>query len=147
MAPLNIPTTIAGVTLNTTGVRVPAFIVSPYVQAGSVFTGPLDHTSLLQLLDDRFLKGEGYSDAVNKRQADFNRILNALGNSARQAPAPQMTQPVTHTPTTQVAPVAPKTANAQAFDVAARRMAAHHPEMLAQPGWEKLNQYLASPRP
>ncbi len=106
--PLNVLTTIAGVTLNTTGVRVPAFIVPPYAQAGSVFTGPLDHTSLLQLLDDKFLKGDGYSDAVNKRPANFNRILNALENPARQELAPQMIRPTTYTMGTQVAPVAPK---------------------------------------
>jgi phospholipase C len=142
--PLPIPTTIAGVTLDTTGIRVPAFLVSPYVQAGSVFTGPLDHTSMLQLLDDRFLKGEGYSLAVNARQTNFNRILNALSNPVRTGPAPQFAPPSSPPPPPVAVTSAPDTANAHAFHLAARKMAADHPEMLARPGWERMNQYLAT---
>ncbi len=146
--PLLVPTTIAGVTLNTTGVRVPAFLVSPYVRPRSVFTGALDHTSILQLLDDRFLKGEGYSSAVNKRQTYFNRILNALNNPARLGDAPQLTQPMAAPgPLSSATPSAPKTPNAQAFDRAARKMATDHPQLLNQPGWERLQQYLAKPKP
>lgn len=145
--PLPIPTTIAGVTLGTTGVRVPAFLVSPYVQAGLAFTGPLDHTSLLQLLDDRFLKGQGYSVAVNKRQANFNRILNALNNPPRLGPPVQLTKSTGPKSPPQAVPTAPHTANAQAFDAAARKMASNHPELIGQPGWERMNQYLALPRP
>src|ERR1700742_5226232 len=90
VTPPNIPVTINGVAIKTTGVRVPAFVVSPYVKPGSVFTGPLDHTSLLQLLDDRFTKGEGYSDAVNQRQKYLNRILNALTAAPAISAPPQM---------------------------------------------------------
>lgn len=146
--PLPIPTTIAGITLNTTGVRVPAFLISPYVQAGKVFTGALDHTSMLQLLDDRFLTGEGYSAAVNSRQNHFNPILNALNNSARAGAPPLLARParVAIAPG-QTIPTAPKTANAQAFQQAAHKMAADHPELIAQPGWEKLQQYLVQNSP
>jgi len=42
-------------------------------------------------------------------------------------------------------PSAPHTANAQAFQQAVRKMAADHPELISQPGWEKLRQYLAAP--
>jgi phospholipase C len=148
LPPLPIPTTIAGVTLNTTGIRVPAFLVSPYVQPGSVFTGALDHTSILQMLDDRFLKGEGYSVAVNKRQANFNRILNALNSPPRAGAAPQVARPAAApTAPAQAIPSASRTPNAQAFQQAAHRMATDHPELIAQPGWEKLQQYLATPKP
>ena len=138
-------------TLNTTGVRVPAFLISPYVQPGSVFTGALDHTSILQLLDDRFLKGEGYSEAVNTRQTHFNRILYALNNPARAGAgaAPQFDtvgRSVAAAVPSQVIPSAPKTPNAQAFDRAARKMAADHPQLINQQGWEKLQQYLATPK-
>ena len=34
----------------TLGVRVPGIVVSPLVEAGSCFSGLLDHTSILQLL-------------------------------------------------------------------------------------------------
>jgi phospholipase C len=142
VAPLDIPATINGVQIATTGVRVPALIVSPHVKPGSVFTGPLDHTSLLQLLDDRFVKGEGYSDAVNQRQKSLNRILNALIPVPQTAPPPPM--PAIAAPARVVAPVpaAPNTANARALHLAAKKIAAEHPQYLKQPGWEKLNGYL-----
>jgi phospholipase C len=38
----------------TLGVRVPGIIVSPLVEAGACFTGLLDHTSILQLMVDKF---------------------------------------------------------------------------------------------
>jgi phospholipase C len=111
-----------------------------------VFTGTLDHTSILQLLDDKFLRGEGYSAAVNARQTHFNRILNALNSPLRGGTPPQL--PIPARPKiapTEVTPTAPSTANAQAFHQAAGKIAADHPELIAQPGWEKLRQYLANP--
>jgi phospholipase C len=149
VSPLGIPTTINGTQIQTTGVRVPAFLVSPHVTPGSVFTGPLDHTSLLQLLDDRFLTGEGYSVAVNARQRQLNRILNALTEAPAAAPVPaaQMAAiPLAAQP--QANPTAPHTKNAQALHLAAQKMAAEHPELMAQPGWEPMKTYLAvSPPP
>jgi phospholipase C len=38
----------------TLGIRVPAILVSPIVEPRSVFSGLLDHTSILQLIVDRF---------------------------------------------------------------------------------------------
>jgi len=38
----------------TLGVRIPGLVVSPLVEQGSVFKGLLDHTSILQLIVDRF---------------------------------------------------------------------------------------------
>jgi len=43
-------------------------------------------------------------------------------------------------------PTAPHTPNAQALHVAAQKIADEHPELLAQPGWEKLNAYLNRPQ-
>ena len=37
----------------TTGVRVPALVVSPLVAAQQVYSRPLDHTSILQFLAER----------------------------------------------------------------------------------------------
>jgi phospholipase C len=143
--PLAISTTISGITLPTTGVRVPAFLITPYVQTGSVFTGNLDHTSILQLLDDRFLTGQGYSIAVNARQTHLNRILNALNNPQRSGPAPQIAVTQTTPAYAPLAiPTAPNTANAHAFQAAAKKIATNHPEMLKQPGWENVNSYLAT---
>jgi phospholipase C len=146
--PLKIPTTINATHIATTGVRVPAFIISPYVQPGSVFTGPLDHTSLLQLLDDRFVRGEGYSIEVNQRQAALNRILNALTKTPHAGAIPAIGEPKVPkaAPVTGV-PTAPHTANATAMHAAAQKIADEHPDLLAAPGWEKLNAYMAKTGP
>ncbi|HEY2009598.1 MAG TPA: alkaline phosphatase family protein [Rhizomicrobium sp.] len=143
--PLDIPATINGAKISTTGVRVPALIVSPYVKPGSVFTGPLDHTSLLQVLDDRFGKDGGYSDAVNARQKSLDRIGKALTPSPAIAAPPAMPAIGVPARTAAAVPAAPNTANAQALHLAARKLAAEHPQYLKQPGWEKLNRYLAAP--
>lgn len=147
--PLKIPTTVAGAPIATTGVRVPAFIVSPYVREGDVFTGPLDHTSILQLLDDRFGGGPGYSVAVNQRQASFDRILNALTPTPRSSTIPMMAQPphLALRAALPAKPSAPNTSNAQALHMAAQKLAAEHADLLAQPGWEDLNTYLNTSSP
>ena len=44
VSPLEISTDVAGYQFQTTGLRVPAFLVSPYVAPGGVFSGDLDHT-------------------------------------------------------------------------------------------------------
>lgn len=145
--PLDIPTTINGNQIPTTGVRVPAFLVSPYVAPRSVFSGPLDHTSLLQLLDDRFVTGEGYSVAVNARQRQLNRILNALTGKPAAAAAPLMAASVAPAAIVRTPPTAPQTKNAQVLHLAAQKMATEHPELMAQPGWEPMKTYLAAVPP
>src|SRR5579864_7745398 len=69
--PLDIPTSIPGhgptPIFITTGVRVPGFVISPLVEPGSVYPGPLDHTSILQFIADKFGAGF-YSPAVANRQ-------------------------------------------------------------------------------
>jgi phospholipase C len=142
--PISIPAKIDDTVIETTGVRVPAFIVSPYVTRGHVFHGPLDHTSLLQLLDDRFVKGEGYSVAVNQRQYYLDRILNALSEKPRSGATPLLEAAPRPAKSPSV-PAAPSTANAQALHAAAQKISNEHPELLRQPGWEKLNAYMANP--
>jgi phospholipase C len=51
----------------TLGVRVPAFIISPFVKPGSVFSGRLDHTSILKFIGKIFGKGGIYSPEVDQR--------------------------------------------------------------------------------
>lgn len=75
----------------TLGVRVPAFVVSPYVEAGSVFSGPLDHTSILKLLGERFNPGGVYSDDVERRlqgNPRLQRISEALGRETPRGEVP-----------------------------------------------------------
>jgi phospholipase C len=145
--PLSIPTTIAGQRLATTGVRVPGFVISPHVAPGSVFTGALDHTSVLQFLDDRFGPGTGYSAAVMQRQGLLSRLMNTLAPSVRRSPppaTPRITTRVRKLAVTAKKPSAPNTANANALDKAARKFADDHPELISQPGWEKLREYLGA---
>ncbi len=55
----------------TTGVRVPAFVVSPLVRPGTVFTEPMDHTGILRLIGERF-------PAVASQMPDFSRTRPGL---------------------------------------------------------------------
>jgi phospholipase C len=55
-------------TFTSLGARVPAFIVSPYVNPRSAFNSNLDHTAILQLLGDKFNGGQ-YSTTVSDRVA------------------------------------------------------------------------------
>ena len=56
----------------TTGVRVPAIIVSPFVAAGSCFSQPLDHTSILKMLADKYTPATPYSADVVARTKIHN---------------------------------------------------------------------------
>jgi phospholipase C len=146
--PLPIETTVSGQKFTNTGVRVPAFVISPYARRG-VFSGHLDHTSLLQLLDDRFGSGPGYSNAVNQRQKNFDRLLNTLVDVAGPTPALQFPAAAELLVTARaivppVAPNAPATPNAQALHGAARKLANDYPDYLRQPGWEQVQAYLAA---
>jgi phospholipase C len=49
------------------GARVPAFVISPLVAPGSVYSGILDHTSVLKFIADTFADGS-YSPAVDGRK-------------------------------------------------------------------------------
>jgi len=72
----------------TTGLRVPGLIVSPFVEPGTVFSGMLDHTSILQFLADCFAGGEPYSDAVAGRQAQLTPLRQALTLAAPRPAVP-----------------------------------------------------------
>jgi len=148
--PLSIPTTAGGFPFATTGVRVPAFVVSPHVASGAVFSGPLDHTSILQFLADRFGGGADYSPAVAARQAQLVPLRTIL------APAPILRSPSPETDTvTWLGTVADAmkmpiatgnmlgdSENAQAFHNIALKVARDHPDLLTTPGWEKVAAYV-----
>lgn len=51
---------------STTGPRVPAYLISPYVRPGTVYKGNLDHTSVLKCIATRFANGS-YSPEVDAR--------------------------------------------------------------------------------
>src|SRR6202521_390915 len=70
----------------TLGVRVPAFVISPFVNPKTVFNGRLDHTSILKFIGQKFGKNGSYSDLVDKRAVgSVSDVLNAPA-SQRAAP-------------------------------------------------------------
>jgi len=71
----------------TLGVRVPGFVISPFVQPGAVFNSVLDHTSILKLLGQKFGPKGSYSETVDKRPV--GSVLDVLDASSagRTAPA------------------------------------------------------------
>ena len=72
----------------TSGVRVPALIVSPFVQKGTVFHGLLDHTSILKFIGQVF-GGGSYSQEVDERQVgSVWDVLNVANPSQTPPPAP-----------------------------------------------------------
>ncbi len=149
--PLRIPAEAGGIRFETTGVRVPAFVISPQVGAGQVFDRPLDHTSILQLFDDRFSPGAGYSLAVNARQGSLDRIANGLGSAPAAPRMPQIPHETTSAlrAAAAVPPRAPPLgaspdhpANAQALHQVAVKAEAEHPDLMADPHWDAVRAYL-----
>lgn len=76
----------------TTGPRVPAIIVSPFVSSRYVYQGNMDHTSILQFLAERFAPHDGgYSDSVNiRRDQGINSVRNVLNLSVPRADIPSL---------------------------------------------------------
>jgi phospholipase C len=65
----------------TTGIRVPAIVVSPFVTPRAVYSHSLDHTSILQFIAERFAPNEGgYSPSVNKRRDRGIRSVSQVLN-------------------------------------------------------------------
>lgn len=142
VSPLLIPTRIPGhgptPVFATTGVRVPAFIVSPLVEPGTVFPGQVEHTSILQLIADKFGSGQ-YSPAVYERQAGLAPLSEALKRTEPRPIAPEPPSPralLVAAPAARRAPGA--NANAAAFRLAATKIAADHAGIAV--GWPALAQ-------
>jgi phospholipase C len=107
---------------STTGPRVPAIVASPWVQQGQVFNKPLDHTSFLQVIAEKFGGSpEAYSPSVSqRRQQGILSVSQVLDSGAARAavspPAPRACPPSMRAPPS-VRP--PKTDNEKAFQRAA----------------------------
>jgi phospholipase C len=72
------------------GVRVPALVASPLVSPQSVCSHVFDHTSVLQLLAEKFTPGNSYSEAVGERAAQGITSASAvLDLSAPRADIPR----------------------------------------------------------
>jgi phospholipase C len=144
LPPLAVSCVAGGYPFGTTGVRVPGFLVSPFVAPGRPCTMRFDHTAVLQLLAERFTPNVPYSEAVTARQQYFDR-LSSIMTAQPQAAAPLLTA----TPTLKQLQAArphynPNDATAKAFQDVIQELQAKHPEWLKLPRWRALSQYLAA---
>ncbi|PTL79300.1 alkaline phosphatase family protein [Vitiosangium sp. GDMCC 1.1324] len=110
----------------TTGPRVPGLLVSPWVRPGKAFHGNLDHTSMLQLLAEKFGSGpEDYSASVTHRRAQGIRSLSeALTDVPLVRPLPPMRAPRPCPPVPSMKRQ-PKAPNERAFQEAALELLKH----------------------
>ncbi len=69
-----------------TGVRVPALLVSPFVTRGSTFSYPMDHTSLLRMVADKFGGGLPFGPPVAARPV--HSVWDAVDLSAARIDKP-----------------------------------------------------------
>jgi phospholipase C len=77
---------------HTLGVRVPGLVVSPLVEAGSAFHGMLDHTSILQLMVDRFGQPKDLAFFGDAAARKANRVLSLAEVITRAAPRADILQ-------------------------------------------------------
>lgn len=80
----------------TTGIRVPAMMISPLIKGPCVYKGPLDHTSILRFLGQRF-GGVSYNMWVAQRKGvgSIKDVLDQYGCPVRSSipPAPAYSPP------------------------------------------------------
>lgn len=67
LAPVVTPCGQGNDPFTSTGVRVPAFVISPFASAGQVYHRNLDHTAVLEFLADWLTPGKPYSDGLSER--------------------------------------------------------------------------------
>jgi len=88
----------------TTGPRVPGILVSPFVAPGSVCHSSFDHTSILQLLAERFAgSATNYSAEASERRRQGIRSLSDALASPSDPRTPQAPDP----PPVPLAPAGP----------------------------------------
>jgi phospholipase C len=119
----------------TLGPRVPTLVASPWVARGKAVKDRMDHTSILQLLSEKFAGTTAYSPEVERRKrqgvVSLSAVLTAGPGTARTAvPSPPQgttTQAMLVPPWTP-----PVTEGQQAFADAGRRLLAHDPVLALQ---------------
>ncbi len=65
------------------GVRVPTFVVTPWIDAGTVLHNVFDHTSIIKTILERFAPGFAIADVFGPRAAAANHLLADLRQTAR----------------------------------------------------------------
>lgn len=139
--PLDIWTPAGGHDFETSGVRVPAFVVSPHVAAGAVFSGLLEHTSVLQFLADRFTPGQPYSPAIQERLRNYTSLVNTLQDIPQGDPPPRPPDGLgAHAPAPPRRLTARGSETARAFDELAVNLAIQYPAQLVGRQWHQMAQ-------
>jgi phospholipase C len=108
---------------------VPAFLISPFVERGGVFSKALDHTCILSFLAERFAGGQPYTAAVAERTARFELSALSLALTAEprnDVPIPPPVAGLT-VPTLPTLAVRTSSENALAFSAAARNLLTAEP--------------------
>jgi phospholipase C len=117
---------------DTLGPRVPALLVSPWVEPGKVCHEIFDHTSVLQFLAEKFTPGTPYSSEVAARSrsgAAIASISKALSNVlSPSAPPPPAGAINVHSALGQTIVTAPQSDMGRAFEQAARAIMDQEPE-------------------
>lgn len=133
VSPLAVRHESNGTTFETTGMRVPAIVVSPHVESGTVYHGALDHTSILQLVADRFDADRFYSAEVAARAAQgigsVTSVLN-LADPRNKIPAPPKVSTRSRRLRRHIEASPSKERNA--FYLAARALCDHAPSRVAR---------------
>lgn len=110
------------------GPRVPAIVASPMVGTGSVCSELLDHTSVLQLLAEKFTPGVDYSDSVKARRLAGVKSLSIALNNDTLWPAPPFPAQKTTTSVTISSNIieGPQTEVSESFEMAVSEMLINH---------------------
>lgn len=123
-------------TFNSLGPRIPGLIISPFVKEGQVCHQLLDHTSVLQLLAEKWTPGKPYSSTVEeRRQKGINSISAALDTTLplRAAPTPPQSKIMVSSALGDKIDTAPDMEPMrQAFEGAAMNMLAARPDETAK---------------
>jgi phospholipase C len=69
------------------GVRVPGFVISPFVKPGTFYHGDLDHTSILKFVGEVFGNGSYNADVDRRQIGSVSQILTG-GAAIPNPPAP-----------------------------------------------------------
>ena len=111
------------------GPRIPGMLVSPFVKPGAVYNGLLDHTSVLQLLAEKFTPGKPYSATVDSRkQQGITSISAALTPPVSRQPPLAPADPIeVKSALGDNIAVAPASTMGKAFENAAQSMLTQEP--------------------
>jgi phospholipase C len=131
--PLTIPSPVPpgslySVEFESTGPRVPALIASPWIPSNTVLKGPMDHTSILQLLSEKFAGTPDYNDEVKRRKELGIQSVSQVFAQASTQPRADIPAPPQDTISNSalLTPMpTPQTNSQQAFASAAKRLMAH----------------------